>query len=140
MEIVTLRHQKFIKALQSLNQALLKFKTHADHDMARDSVIQRFEYCADMFWKVLKDHLKMHLKIEVEIARPKPVFKECFDTKLISNEEFDLCIKLTEDRNLTSHAYDEEFAETMSLRIENYYILIQSVMQRITEQNKISNL
>ncbi len=140
MEIVTLRYQKFTKALQSLHQALIKFKTHADHDMARDSVIQRFEYCADMFWKVLKDHLKMHLKIEIEVARPKPVFKECFDTKIISNEEFDICIKLIEDRKLTSHTYDEKFAEIMSLRIENYSILMQSVMKRIAQQDQISSL
>ena len=39
-------------------------------------------------------------------------------------------VYMVDDRNLTSHAYDEKLAEEISKRIKRYYTLMKSVADR----------
>lgn len=128
-----LRRNVFEKALKTLEKSLNKLnqKKFTDYEELRDSIIQRFEYCADTFWKYLKDHLHVILGIKIELARPKSVLKECYDAKIFFKEEFDMCINLIEDRNLTSHSYNEELAEEISKHIPNYYKLMKTILERL---------
>lgn len=43
---------------------------------AQDSMIQRFEYSYDSFWKFLKRYLEREFESE-DINSPKKVFREC---------------------------------------------------------------
>ena len=133
MEKLILRYNSFVKALQTLENSVHKLQTKQYNDYAelRDSLIQRFEYSADTFWKVLKDYLRVILSIEVDIARPKIVFNECHDAKLISREELTICIELIEDRNVTSHGYNEKLAEDISAHIPKYCNLMRTVIKRL---------
>jgi nucleotidyltransferase substrate binding protein (TIGR01987 family) len=123
----------FLKALETLNKSLTKLDNEKfdDYEELRDSIIQRFEYCADLFWKYLNDHIKINLGIKVEVARPKMVFRESFNSKIITQDELEICFKLVEDRNLTSNTYNEELAEEICGRIKNYYSPMTNVAQRI---------
>lgn len=134
MEKLELRLQSLTKALKTLNKSLEKMKSgnYDDYEELRDSIIQRFEYSADTFWKFLKDYLKSNLKIEVAFARPKVVFKEALETKLITTEEHKKLINLIEDRNLTSHGYNEDVAEEISHNIFEYYDVMNSILTRLT--------
>jgi nucleotidyltransferase substrate binding protein (TIGR01987 family) len=92
------------KALASLQQALAQPK----NEFTRDATIQRFEYTFELCWKMLKRHLKQEAG-STEYAL-KDVFREAARLGLINKVEswFDYL----EARNLTSHTYNEETAET----------------------------
>lgn len=128
-----MRCEVFYKALQTLEKSLTKLETQKidDYQELRDSIIQRFEYTADTFWKYLKDYLQVKLAIEVPFARPKAVLKECRDSNIITEAELALCINLIEDRNLTSHGYNEEFAEQMSKNIPEYCATMREIVTRL---------
>ena len=132
MEVIKKRYTSFIKALSTLEKSLEKLKggNYSDYEELRDSIIQRFEYCCDIYWKFLKDLLKYRFNVTVEIARPKSVFRESRSTKLIDEDEYKVCIDLIEDRNLTSHGYNEDLAEEISQRIPSYYKLMSGVALR----------
>ena len=59
MEIVSTRRAKFEKALAAFERVLRKFKKkdHPDLEEIRDSVIKRFEFTFELFWKCLKETL-----------------------------------------------------------------------------------
>lgn len=81
---------------------------------------------------MLKDFLQTIYGITIEIARPKNVFKISLDSKLISLQEYDICINLIESRNLTSHGYHEDIAEEIIEKIPNYYDVMFAITQRLT--------
>lgn len=132
MEKLILRRNTLERALSTLEKSLAKMnqKTFTDYQELRDSIIQRFEYSVDTFWKYLKDYLRVELGIEVEFARPKVVLKASYDAKMISQKEFDVCIDLIEDRNLTSHGYNEELAEEISKQIPLYFSTMKIILER----------
>jgi len=133
VEKLILRRNALAKALKTLENSLAKLdqKTFTDYQELRDSIIQRFEYSVDIFWKYLKDHLRVVLGVNIEIARPKFVLKECYDAKLLSKEEFEVCINLIEDRNLTSHGYNENLAEKISKNIPKYFQCMKLISERL---------
>jgi hypothetical protein len=52
------------------------------------------------------------------------------DAKILSKDAFELCVNLIEDRNLTSHGYNENLAEEISRRIPRYCNLMRLVLQK----------
>jgi nucleotidyltransferase substrate binding protein (TIGR01987 family) len=70
-----------------------------------DSVIQRFEFSYELCWKALKDILATEGFV---INSPKSAFQKAFAEEWINDEQ--LWIDMIEDRNLTTHTYDEDIA------------------------------
>lgn len=95
----------------------------------RDSVIKRFEICFDLLWKSLKEVLKE--KYGQEIASPKKIFRECFTQKLISKNELEETLIMADDRNQTTHTYDNQMAEEVSLRAISHYNLMLKLAKLI---------
>ena len=135
--MVNERSKQLLTALTSLDEAIKHFKlqetkkTLDEYRRSRDSLIQRFEYCADLFWKFLNDYLRRQMSIDVEIARPKAVFKESHLVGFITKEELAQCNRLTEDRNRTSHTYHEQLAEHIADKICSYYTLMDTISKRL---------
>lgn len=125
---------KFEKALRTLQEILLTTQ-QTPHDsiyfrFLRDSLIKRFEYCIDMFWKVLREYILDKHGIDAP-ASPKAVIKQALDLNIINNEEYAKLITAVNDRNLSSHAYHEDTAERIALHIQSYYALMCSVRDRL---------
>ncbi len=79
-----------------------------ESDLIRDATIQRFEFTFEVVWKTLKLYLERQGH---ECGGPRPTLKKAFAENLISTpEQADVWLQMLEDRNLTSHAYDEELA------------------------------
>ena len=79
-----------------------------ESDLIRDATIQRFEFTFEVVWKTLKLYLERQGH---ECGGPRPTLKKAFPENLIPTpEEADVWLEMLEDRNLTSHAYDEELA------------------------------
>jgi len=109
------------------------FKTKEESErMARDSMIQRFEFCVDTFWKYFKDHLESIEKITLEIKSPRAIFRALCQARLLNEQETEFAINMVENRNRTSHIYKEEIAEKISSEIPSYYEFMIKIVNRIS--------
>lgn len=116
---------QFEKSLKKLGEVLEMMKiAKENHDIFRDSAIQRFEISFDLCWKTLKEFLRE--KYGVETASPKKVFQEAFKQNVIDNEE--VWLTMTDMRNETSHAYDELFAEKVLIELPNIYLSLEKLL------------
>lgn len=97
--------------------------------IVRDATIQRFEYSFEIFWKFLKEYLRV--KEGIICNSPKSCFREAFNVKLLTEEETIAALEMTDDRNLTSHTYHEEVAEEIYRKIKDYYKLMDKVCQSL---------
>ncbi|MFH1233703.1 MAG: HI0074 family nucleotidyltransferase substrate-binding subunit [Patescibacteria group bacterium] len=122
--ILNLKLKKFKKARITMEKALDKGK----NDLIRDSVIKRFEYTFELCWKTAKIYLNN--KLGIDIFSPKECFRELRKNKLISDEETELLLKMTDDRNEIIHNYDEDFSDELYKKIKkNYYELFKTVYE-----------
>ncbi len=79
-----------------------------ESELIRDATIQRFEFTFEVIWKTLKLYLERQGH---ECGGPRATLKKAFAENLIATpDDADAWLQMLEDRNLTSHAYDEELA------------------------------
>jgi nucleotidyltransferase substrate binding protein (TIGR01987 family) len=95
------------------------------------SMIQRFEYCTDLFWKVLKLYLEEVEKMEIEIPSARGVLRDATKIKIISENEGERCIEMVVNRNKTSHIYHHEMAEIIAHKVPEFYGLMQTIVDRL---------
>jgi nucleotidyltransferase substrate binding protein (TIGR01987 family) len=94
--------------VRNATRRLIEAVQQPESDILRDAVIQRFEFSFELVWKTLKLYLERQGH---ECGGPRPTLKKTFTEGLISTpEEGDVWLQMLEDRNLTTHAYDEELA------------------------------
>lgn len=76
-----------------------------ESEVIRDATIQRFEFTFEVVWKALKQYLEHQGLV---CGGPRPTLRQAFSEGLIgSPEEADGWFQMVDDRNLSSHAYDE---------------------------------
>ena len=108
------RLRNFEASLNLLEMAL----DIAEPDLVqRAGLIQFYEMAFELSWKTLKDFLEA--KGFLELRGPRDVLKLAFNEGLIDDGH--LWMKALEDRNLTSHTYDENTAQQIEVLIRNYY-------------------
>ncbi len=96
--------------------------------IAVDAAIQRFEFCYELLWKALKKML--FDKENIEVQSPKQVLQQAYALGWIKDEK--LWLQMAQDRNLTSHTYQEELALEIYQRIPAYLKEMQEVCGDIT--------
>jgi nucleotidyltransferase substrate binding protein (TIGR01987 family) len=103
---------------------------HPESEIVRDATIQRFEFTFEAIWKTLKLYLERQGH---ECGGPRPTLKKAFAENLIATpEEADRWLAMLEDRNLTSHAYDEALANRIYQHIvSDYASLLGSMAERV---------
>lgn len=135
MEKLAQKKEQTLAAFKTLEDVINKFAQLKKDDFfyqeVRDSVIKRFEYSIDTFWKFLKIYLEEKHGI-IPPASPKGVFKVALDAQVISPQEEDELRLLIENRNLTSHAYNIELAESISRVVPLHYQVMNTVMSRLS--------
>ncbi len=125
MEKLKLRSETAIKALKTLEEIV----DEPYSTIVRDASIKRFEYSFDIFWKLIKDYLRVQEGIEC--ASPKSCFREAFKVGILSEEETVKILEMTDDRNLSTHTYDEEAIEGIYQKVRNYWKLMDDICERI---------
>lgn len=88
-------------------------------EIIRDSLIQRFEFTYELTHKTLKEAMK-YLGVTLENSFPRTIFKKAYVNNLISDDM--VWIHLLEDRNSTSHIYNEKLADEVANRIVKDYV------------------
>lgn len=147
MDKLAHKYEQLGKALDSLTEALdglhvleargQSFNPNVDYQVEyrtyRDSLIQRFEYSIDLFWKYLKKYLELiHLSTEAKI--PSEIIREAFSLKLIGEAEAEKILEMLKSRNMISHMYVEEVAEILTGKIPAYSKILQAVYERLIEK------
>lgn len=142
MEDLAFVHEKLRQALLTLQDAIVEIDqtksfalaTHKDQQKIyrtyRDSLIQRFEFSFDLYWKYLKKYLDFYGKKPAVIS-PVTVFRACFSAALLNEQEATLALEMIEDRNLTAHTYHEQLAQKISTKIPQYYNLMNTTCMRM---------
>ncbi|GAB6072747.1 hypothetical protein JCM14244_11240 [Venenivibrio stagnispumantis] len=110
---VLLKIYKFEKALERLKEAV----EIAEDELDKDGVIQRFEFTIELLWKTLKAILEYK---GIECYSPRNCIKEAFKANIINDDE--IMLDMIEDRNLSSHIYDENVSNEIFERIKNIYL------------------
>jgi nucleotidyltransferase substrate binding protein (TIGR01987 family) len=100
---------------------------------AEDSIIQRFEYCYDSFWKVFKKYLELVYTLE-DINSPKKVFRACVKLQLCSELEGEVLIDMADDRNETSHNYDIEKVRIILSDVPLYYNTMVTILKKLKKK------
>lgn len=108
---------QYEQAFKKLEEVIQMYNDDAK-EVYVDAMIQRFEFCTELSWKLLKKYLEQE-KLG-EFYSPKSVIKESFKQKLLDGGE--IWLDILDDRNLTSHIYDEVTANRIRDNIMKKYI------------------
>ena len=111
--------KEFLKASKKLGDALAQEK----NEFIRDSVIQRFEFCVELAWKTGRKVMG------TATSAPKQVMREMAQNALI--DEVDIWLQAIEQRNLSSHTYNEDLAEEVYTFIVKFYPNIQKLAETL---------
>lgn len=124
------KYDDYCRACDKLQSALTKDIT-AD-DLYLDGIIQRFEFCFELSWKLMKAYLSFE---GIEANSPRSSIRESFKIGLIVEAEE--WLDMLEKRNLSSHTYEEETAKEIYQHISQKYIsLLISLRDEL--QDKLS--
>lgn len=117
VEQVKIEHVDFSRALQKLRIAL--DKNISEDDLYLDGLIQRLEFCFELAWKSMKAYLSYE---GVEVNSPRSAVRSAFQIEIIDDAES--WLNMLEDRNLSTHIYDEETAKVIYRHVAQKYALM----------------
>ena len=122
------RFQNFERSLKYLEQALNILEPDI---IQKAGLIQFFEMSFELAWNVVKDYLEVQGFID--IRSPRSALKKAYETGLISDGHS--WMQLLEDRNVTSHAYDEATVDMIEGLIhEKYYRLLKQLYDTLNNK------
>lgn len=102
------------------------FRPNIATEQERAGVIQAFEYCFELVWKLMK---KILFARGVIVNSPKEVFRAAAQEGLI--EDVELWFEFLKMRNLTAHTYHEEEAMAVISVTEKFSLEVTRVLQKI---------
>lgn len=107
------------KAAASLKDAL----SMPYSEIVRDAAIQRFEFCIELGWKVLKKVMGS------PSVAPKAIVREAAQQGLIDDPK--AWIRYIDARNKTSHTYNEAVAQEVFDTLKLFMPDLETLLERI---------
>ncbi len=123
------RFINFEKAFKVLERTV---KIEQPNEAEKGGIVQYYEVCFELAWKTMKDYLESEGYV---VKTPKQTIKQAFQIDLIHDGE--LWLNALEDRNLTSHTYDETATNNIVKNIKDkYFILIKKLYHQLKRENE----
>lgn len=115
------RFANYVKALGKLNEALSIVSSHLDYgreidELLQEGLIQRFEYTHELAWNVMKDYAEYQGFTDIKGSRD--AIRKALRMGLIVDAEW---MHTIEDRNISSHNYDNDTAQAVLSKITGVY-------------------
>ena len=110
MERITERYELAVRALAKFHELASRQNLT---EIERDALIQRFEFTFELTWKCAK------------------VRRSCREVGVLSDEETEQALKMADDRNLTTHTYDESFIKSLLQRLPVYDTVLHHWLDRL---------
>ena len=114
--------KEFSKASKKLGEALAQEK----NEFIRDSVIQRFEFCVELAWKTSRKIMG------TSTSAPKQVIREMAQNGYI--DDIEIWLMAIDQRNLSSHTYNEDLAEKVYAFIVKFYPYVQKLVLKLESE------
>ncbi|MCK5177653.1 MAG: HI0074 family nucleotidyltransferase substrate-binding subunit [Candidatus Aenigmarchaeota archaeon] len=115
------KHLNYSNALEGFNDLLkvdLSEYTGVVLDGLKNGQIQKFEYCTELTWKIIKSFLQnLHM---LELPTPKLAIKAFYTNNFVDEKAYELLINMLEDRNKLSHIYNEEDFNKIHIKLGDY--------------------
>ncbi len=103
------------EAIQRLEE-VLRLPNLQTTDHLQGAAIHYFEFCIELYWKVLKKFLAFE---KVETTTPRDVLAKAYQFGLIDDEK--VWLEMLDDRNITSHLYRQKEAKRVFEKIMTLY-------------------
>ena len=113
------------RALARLRSALEQPKT----EWTRDSAIQRFEFTFELAWKAVA---RLAQEEGIESLSPRAALKTALKLGWIDDDEN--WLTMLDDRNRTSHTYNEAIAEELYSRLRGHLDALTGLHARLDDQ------
>jgi nucleotidyltransferase substrate binding protein (TIGR01987 family) len=131
-----LRDIRWRQRFENFEKSYKLLEKYSDHEtkseIEKAGIIQFFEMTFELAWKVLKDYLEAQ---GYDVKSPRETIKQAFQIGLI--EEGHAWIEALSKRNLTTHTYDEAFAQKFVEEIKQvYYPIFKSLYIKLSEECK----
>jgi nucleotidyltransferase substrate binding protein (TIGR01987 family) len=115
-------------ALNSLDKALAE----PFNEFVRDAAIQRFEYCYELCWKMLKRVLAEDQGIEtVSVLSRRDLFRLAAEKQLITDPL--IWFEFHKARNETSHTYNETKANEVYTATREFALAARQLLDALIE-------
>lgn len=119
--------RNFEKALNALEKSLA---TPVKEPRDLSGIVKDFEIVYELGWKALKTFLE---KQGHQTQSARDTFSEAYRLNYLSEQN--VWLEIIEDRNLTVHTYDEQFAQELCERIKKRYVLaFQALLALLRKQ------
>jgi len=130
------QRQKFKYKLLVYEKALMGFEVSLNidtlgfsedvTDAIKNGRIQKFEYCTELTWKIIKNFLFYFHNIDAK--SPRDSIKEFFLIGAVNESDYEVLISILDDRNKLSHIYKEEYFGIIHDKLKNYYAIMRNVL------------
>ena len=121
---------EYVQAVSRLEDALRQPK----NEFIRDAVIQRFEFCFELAWKMLR------LKLQDEglaVNTPRETLQQALTAGMLADGNG--WSAMQKMRNLTSHTYDESLAEQVYVYVaQPGTLLLRQLAKKATTWSMVS--
>lgn len=123
------------KAIVSFERAICEYENN-QNEFVRDSCIQRFEYCYDLSHKMLKRYLERIVPNPADVN--EYTFQDLIRTgyaKGILLNSWDEWRLYRDNRNATSHGYDEDKALEIVAQLPNFLTELKYLLEHLQNNN-----
>jgi nucleotidyltransferase substrate binding protein (TIGR01987 family) len=127
MGTVQRRITVFGQALARFDEALAR----PEDPIVRDACIQRFAFTFETAWKAVQAQA---IAEGLECVSPRDCFRTAFRLGLVENDA--RWMAMVEDRNRTTHAYDEKAALEIYRSLPDYAGMMRRLLGRLTERSR----
>ena len=116
MTRISERIENFLRAFSIYSDAVAEYKKNSTNVLNHMALIQSFEVCFELAWKVLKDYLNSN---GINVYLPKEVIKEAFSAEVIKDGQ--IWIDMLNTRNSTSYEYNLDKIQAIISNISAVY-------------------
>ena len=127
--------EPFRNALRSLERGMVRHRLDPLDEELRDACIQRFEYCFELSWKMLKRQIEDEIghTAEVDGYSKRTLFRVAAERGLIASPE-PWFVYLVQ-RNKTSHAYNAHVAMELASVLEEFFIAANAILTTLENRH-----
>lgn len=129
------RLNNFRRAFSQLDEAVALMAQRELSKLEKQGVIQAFEYTYELGWNLLRDYLRW--QGTVELTGSRDTVREAFSVGLV--KEGETWMNMLQDRNRTSHTYNEATAESILANIYNSYFAAFKALEATMSQKALDH-
>ncbi len=124
------QYQRAIESFKALLELDLSAYEGVVLDGLQNGLIQKFEICSELTWKVIK--LFLLAELQIDARTPKSAIKEFYLAGLADSALYENLLRMQNDRSSLSHLYGEGASQKILARLKSYENSMEAVLATIS--------